>query len=253
MSLMMWFNNAMSPPDSEAKDPQASNRIGTLKEHSLHADLKRWYAQPGDQLEISVDGYVIDILRADLLVEIQTGNFSKIKRKLQRLLEKHRLRLVFPIAHEKWLVVYPPDEKAAPRRRKSPRRGRIEHLFGELVRFPRLANHANFSLEVLFTQEEEIQVQDGAGSWRRKGRRIVNRNLLAVLSSQVLTSPSDYAALLPADLSDPFTTADLARALKLRRNLAQKMAYCLREMGVIEITSRSRWGYTYHLQACKSR
>ena len=61
--------------------------IGTLQENSLHAALKTWYAQPGDQLECKVDGYVIDLVRGDLLVEVQTANFSAIKRKLLKLLE----------------------------------------------------------------------------------------------------------------------------------------------------------------------
>ena len=44
--------------------------IGVLQEKSLHASVKTWYAGPEDQLETKVDGYVIDIVRADdLLVE----------------------------------------------------------------------------------------------------------------------------------------------------------------------------------------
>ncbi len=46
--------------------------IGTLRESGLHADLKRWYAQPGDEFEIALDGYVIDIRRGEYLIEIQT-------------------------------------------------------------------------------------------------------------------------------------------------------------------------------------
>ena len=45
--------------------------IGTMKERSLHASLKEWYAQPGDRVEAEVDGFVIDICRDGLLVEIQ--------------------------------------------------------------------------------------------------------------------------------------------------------------------------------------
>lgn len=48
--------------------------IGRLNEGPLHAALKRWCARPGDRLEAVVDGYVIDIVRADLLLEIQTGH-----------------------------------------------------------------------------------------------------------------------------------------------------------------------------------
>jgi hypothetical protein len=37
------------------------------------ASLKKWYAQPGDRFEVPVDGFVIDIVRDDLLLDIQTG------------------------------------------------------------------------------------------------------------------------------------------------------------------------------------
>ena len=53
--------------------------IGLLNEKPLHASLKEWCAQPGDQFEVAVDGFVIDIVRDDLLLEIQTGNLASIK------------------------------------------------------------------------------------------------------------------------------------------------------------------------------
>ena len=45
-----------------------SSEIGTLNEKPLHAALKAWYAQPGDRLEVAVDGFVVDIVRGDLLI-----------------------------------------------------------------------------------------------------------------------------------------------------------------------------------------
>ena len=78
--------------------------IGLLNEKPLHASLKEWYAQPGDQFEVAVDGFVIDIVRDDLLLEIQTGNFASIKSKLTDLARAHRIRLIYPIAQEKWIV-----------------------------------------------------------------------------------------------------------------------------------------------------
>ena len=38
--------------------------IGTLNEGSLHAALKELYAQPGDQFEVPLDRFVIDIKRS---------------------------------------------------------------------------------------------------------------------------------------------------------------------------------------------
>jgi hypothetical protein len=45
-------------------------------------------------------------------------------------------------------------------------------------------------------------------------------------------------ALLPAALPDPFSVSDLASASAQPRRLAQKMAYCLREMGAIEAVGK---------------
>ena len=77
------------------------NTIGTLNEKSLHAALKQWYARPDDLIEVSVDGFTVDIVRGDLLIEIQTRNLSAIKRKLMTLVEQHPVRLVYPVAQDK--------------------------------------------------------------------------------------------------------------------------------------------------------
>ncbi len=207
--------------------------IGTLNEAPLHAALKTWYAQPGDRLEVPVDGFVVDIVRDDLLIEIQTGNFSSIKQKLRALTEQHPVRLVYPVARNKWLVKLPPDGKGDPRRRKSPKHGNYAHLFDELVSLPYLLDHDNFTLEVLLIHEEEIRRYVGDRAWRRRGWAAEERRLLEVVDRRLFASPADLACLVPADLPEPFTTADLSNAIGERRRLAQKMAYCLRKMHVL--------------------
>ena len=59
--------------------------IGTLNEGALHAQLKEWYRRPGDLLEQVTGGFVIDLVRGDLLVEIQTGGFAPLRRRLELL------------------------------------------------------------------------------------------------------------------------------------------------------------------------
>ena len=78
--------------------------IGTVNERSLHRAIKQWYTRPGDVLEATVDGYVVDILRGELVIEIQTGSFSSVAGKLQDLVRSHEVLLVYPIAREKWIV-----------------------------------------------------------------------------------------------------------------------------------------------------
>jgi hypothetical protein len=221
--------------------PSRPSEIGTMNEKSLHAALKEWYAQPGDEVEVPVDGYVIDLVRDDLLVEIQTRSFSAIKDKLLSLTRDHRVRLVYPIAREKWIVKLPQDDAQPPQRRKSPKRGAYVHLFDELVSFPKLMANARFSLEVLLIQEEEARRYDRRRAWRRRGWTTHERHLLRVMERRRYDTVRDIALLIPDTLDEPFTTVDLASATPLTRRGAQKMAYCLREMGLItQIGHRNR-------------
>lgn len=212
---------------------QALHKVGTLNEKPLHAALKEWYARPSDRFEVPVEGFIVDIVRGDLLIEIQTRNFAAIKRKMSVLTASHPVRLVYPIAREKWIVKLAKDGGSRSSRRKSPKRGAIEQVFEELVSFPKLLSSPNFSVDVLFIQEEEIRRYDGSRGWRRRGWVTHERQLLQVMSQRFLGTPRDMRALLPSTLVEPFTTADLAAAIVKPRRLAQKMAYCLREMGII--------------------
>jgi hypothetical protein len=212
---------------------RTTHTIGTLNEKSLHAALKEWYTRPGDQLEVPVDGFVVDIVRGRLLIEIQTGNFAAIKRKLAALTSRHPVRLIYPIPQEKWIVRMSKDSNGHLGRRKSPKRGTLEHLFAELVSFPKLLSNPGFSLTVVLTHEDELRRYDGRRAWRRKGWVIQERKLLTVVGQRAFETPADMLTLLPAGLTEPFTTSDLAAAIRQPRWLAQKMAYCLREMGTI--------------------
>jgi hypothetical protein len=211
--------------------------IGLLNEKPLHASLKQWYARPGDRFEVAVGGFVIDIVRDDLLVEIQTGNFASIRSKLTSLLQSHQVRLVYPVAQEKWIVRPEIHDRLRISRRRSPKRGRLEDLFREMVSLPHMLVHPNFSLEVLLIREEETRRYEGKRQWRRGGWAIEARRLLEVTDRRVFGNLADWRGFVPAGL-ESFTTSELATATGTRRDLAQKMAYCLHKARVIELIGR---------------
>ena len=210
--------------------------IGLLNEKELHASLKQWYARPGDRLEVPVDGFVIDIVRDDLLIEIQTRNFASIKSKLTNLARCHRVRLIYPIVQEKLIVRSPARNGKAAIRRKSPKKGRLEDLFWELVSIPQLLLSPNFSLEVLMIRGEEVRRYNAKRRVRR-GWLIEGRRLLEVLDQRSFGQSTDWLRLLPDGL-ELFTTSDLASRMNTGRELAQKMAYCLREAKMIELIGK---------------
>jgi hypothetical protein len=215
------------------------NGIGLLNEKPLHASLRQWYAQPNDRYEVTLDGFIIDIVRDDMLVEIQTKNFASLKTKILKLARTHRLRLIYPIAQEKWIVKLAKKGNGECTRRKSPKRGRVEDLFWEMVSFPQLLANPNFSLDVLLIREEEVRSYDEKRAWRKKGWVTEEHRLLEVVERHLFENQPDWRALLPDELSDPFTTRDLAEALDIRTQLSQRMAYSLHKGNIIQLIGKS--------------
>ena len=195
--------------------------------------MKEWYAEPNDRFEVPLYNYVIDIVRGDLLVEIQTRNFAAMEHKLNKLAIHHSVRLVYPIAQEKWIVKLSGDRGDRVSRRKSPRRGTIEDVFNELVSFPELLLNHDFSIEVLLIKEEEYRRYDNTRGWRKKGWTTYKRRLLQVVEKQFFRVPSDMGSLLLSSLIESFTTYDLAISMKKSHRLAQKMLFRLRLMGCV--------------------
>ncbi|MBI4790353.1 MAG: hypothetical protein HY782_25250 [Chloroflexi bacterium] len=213
--------------------------IGTKNERSLHKAIKAWYALPGDELEVKVDGCIIDIVRADLLIEIQTKNFAAISRKLRRLVQSHKLRLLYPIVQEKWITRTNASGARILGKRKSPRRGDLFDLFDELVYIPDLIGDVNFELQVLLTREEEIRGDDGKGSWRRRGFSVRDRKLIEVVETVTFKNKHDFLRFLPADLPHPFTNKILAKLLGAPVHDIRRMTYCFRKMGLIRQVGKS--------------
>jgi hypothetical protein len=213
-----------------------SGALATYREGSLHAALKARYAAaaPGSRIEANVANFVVDVVRLDELVEIQTTSFASARRKLEALVVAHRVVLVHPIPVEKWLVVVDADA-AIVRRRRSPRQGLPLDLFDELVSMPRLIAHPNFRIEVVLTCEEEVRGPVPEGIRFRRPRTWVrlDRRLVRVADTLRIDDAVDLLRLLPPGLPDPFTTADIVTASGRSRRLAMRAAYCLAHAGAV--------------------
>ncbi|MFX1453941.1 MAG: hypothetical protein ACFFDB_01065 [Promethearchaeota archaeon] len=223
-----------------------STNIGTLHESSLHAALKMWYKEAEDKCEVRVESFIIDIVRDDLLIEIQTKNFSVIKRKLEKLVNKYNILLVHPIVRDKWIINVDLLSNMTISRRLSPRHDSYEAIFKELVRIPELILNPNFSIELPLVQIEEYRKNDGKGSRKRKGWSIYDQTLVNVLEKKTFSTPIDFLMLKPANLNTPFTNAELANSLNKPLRLAQMMSYCLRKMGILKVVGKQGNAYLYN-------
>ena len=231
----------MTSPEATAVEPH----IGTLNEGSLHAALKQMYSEPGDEFEMPLGRFVIDIKRPGLLVEIQTGSFGAMGKKLDHLLPDHQILLVYPIAVESYLAR--PNAKP----KKSPKKSSVYGLFSELVSIPTLLDHPNLTLDVVLVSVEKTQVEDPKARRGRGGWRTADRVLREVKETHRFETAHDLLTLLPDGLPPVFTTADMTEAGPFKRDVAQQMAYCFRALDFFEEVGRTKAGYNYRLTVTK--
>lgn len=213
--------------------------IGTMNEMSLHSALKMLYYEPGDCLEGQLGRFVVDVVKPDRVVEIQSGSFASIRQKLTALLEQHVVHLVYPVAAVKYIVHISPETGEEISRRKSPKRGALWDVFSELVYIPKLITHPHLHLDVIFIVEEEVRCADGRGSWRRSGVSIVDRRVVEVVGHHVLSAPEHYSSLLPESLPSPFSNQELGKELGISTAWARTVTYTLREAGIIHQAGKS--------------
>jgi hypothetical protein len=215
----------------------AVSSIGVLREGPLHAAVKAMLAAPGDRLEVPVGRFVIDLIRADgELVEIQTGGFGPLGAKLDALLDRHRFRIVYPVAAERRIVRV--DEHGEVLSiRQSPKRGTVVEVFDKLIAFPSLLTHPNLTVEVLLLTEDHIRAA-GPVMLRGRTRDPGARHLRDVLARIELHGVDDIVRALPPFPAQPFSTRELASILECSTMLAQRTAYCLRAINVIEAAGR---------------
>jgi hypothetical protein len=74
---------------------------------------------------------------------------------------------------------------------------------------------------------------------------VEDQMLTAVIEQQQFRTARDLCRLLPAGLSCPFHTGQLAEALGVERWIAQRAAYCLRETGAIRAVGKNGNAWLY--------
>lgn len=207
--------------------------IGMLREGALHASVKALLSEPGDRFEVPVGPFVIDLVRADgELVEVQTGGFGPLGKKLDALLDEHRIRIVHPVAAERRIVRVDEHGEVLGARR-SPKRATAVAVFDKLVAFPSLLSHPNLTIEVLLLREDHVR-HARPTTTRGRTRDPGERRLVGLLDRVILRTREDILAALPALPLEPFSTRELAAVLRCSTLLAQRTLYCLRTIGIVE-------------------
>ena len=221
--------------------------IGARRESSLHRSLKFQYSGYNGEIEAPAGDYVCDACTArGELIEIQTGSFGPLREKVEALCQNHKVRIIHPIIKQKQIELCDADGKFI-RMRKSPKKGKPWDLFNALIYAPKLPLLKNLTIELVVVDIIEKRVDDGSGSWRRKGVRIADRSIGAWHHSVVLKKPKDYCQFIPFKKNERFIVRDLGEKAGIETSLARKTLYTLTKMGLVERLGKLGRAYVYSL------
>jgi hypothetical protein len=230
--------------------------IESVMETTLHKQLKEHYAGPNSEIEVRVDGFIIDIVDGKRLIEIQRSGLSSIRDKIKKLLKnKHKVEVVKPLVARKRLVKLSRKNGKVIDRRWSPKTGCPLDMFEELLYFTRVFPHPNLKLICPLVEIEEIRYP---GHGRRRRRRandfqVKDRTLTSVEGTATYRTIYDLHKLLPKTLPTEFDTGELAEGLGVKRFVAQRIGYCLRKTGSAKQVGKRGNAIVYQLAKKSAR
>lgn len=219
--------------------------IGTLKEKTIHATLKNYYAPDPKEQEQRIDGYVADIFQDGQIIEIQSRNFNTMRQKLETFLPHYEVTIVYPIASTKWLCWIDKETGEIVSKRKSPKRGSLYAIIPELYRIKTFLPHPNLHFILCFLDVEEYRLLNGWNATKKRGSTRHDGIPKALVQEIHLVSLKDYYCFLPDTLPNHFTSKDLQILVKIPASRASTLLHILHYIGIIERIGKQGRAYLY--------
>ena len=207
--------------------------------------LKYWVDPEESHHEVSLPcRLVADVYDGERITEIQTRNFSKLRPKLARMLPDYPVTVVFPIPRNKRLIWVDPESGRCLRPEITQDRDGVGRFFPNCIisaiicaappdGAAGIPRHGRIqAAQRLEPGPEKAALPDGTHPHRvgRGGRAF---------------RPGGFRRPLPAGLPEPFTTADPAKALRVRTDRARKIVYVLYGIGSIQREGKSGNAFLY--------
>ena len=219
--------------------------IGTYKEKKLHIMMKRYFEEDPKYHEIPVNGYIADICRDGVITEIETSGFTGLKPKLAAYLTDYKVRLVYPLAHIKYLSWIDPENGNITSRKKSPKKGTAYNALFEMVRILPHVKNENLNVLVPFLEIDEYRLLDGWSRDKKKGSHRFERIPTDLFQVEEFSADADYIKYIPESCIENFTLADFAKAVHVTARDASGILHVFMERGLLVRTGKKGNSYLY--------
>ena len=221
--------------------------FGTLQEKTVHAVMKLYYEPNIDYHEVPIEGYIADIYTGSRIIEIQNGNFNRLREKLKAFLPIYKVMVVLPIPHNKWLIYMDDESGELSPKRKSPVTGSIYSAFPELYKIKDYLTHPNLSFAFPLIDMDEYKLLQKQSRGRRKKGTRYDRMPIALYDEIIFERAEDFIQVIPYELNDRFTAKEFAAAAHIHRDFAQLTLHILYHMKLVERVGKKGREYLYEV------
>lgn len=225
---------------------QEERRFSIYAEKLLHSTLKFYYQPDPAYHEISLGTMVADACVMDgngeaESLEIQTGSFLPLRKKLQKYREaSERVRVVMPLPAGKRIIWVSPEDGSLGKPNNSPKKGRLTDALKELYFIRDFLGEDFLTLDILLIDMDEYRRQDGWGNGGKRGSHRAERYPCVLAERYSFHALEDYRAFLPSALGESFLAADFAKATRLTSRRANSALHVLMAIGVLDRRSEGR-------------
>lgn len=223
-------------------------KIGTLSEKTVHAVMKNYLVPVEKCHEIKCGKYIADIFFEGEITEIQTGNFDKLRKKLEVFLKEFDVTIVYPISVTKWLFWINEETGEVTEKRKSPKKGSKYDCFREVYKIKGFLKNPNFHLRLILMDMEEYRILNGWSHNRKKGAEPLDRIPTMLVEDIFINTKDDYSIFIPEMIPEEFTSKEYCKATKLTMKNAQTALNVLNFVEAVERIGKKGNSYIYKIK-----
>ena len=244
--------------------------IGTYCEKRLHKPLKHFLCPDEKRHEVRIrpdgtahtereenaksesgkGGFIADIFKNDEIIEIQTGSFYPMKKKIEFYLERtnYEITVAYPMAAIKWILWIDTQDGSIGKRTKSPKKCVASDILPELFWLSKCLSNERLHFKILLLEIEEYRLLDGWSDDKKRGSNRYERIPISLVDEVDFVAPDFAQALVLKGLDDNFTSKDFSSHTRLRGRKLSHSLKLLSDCGVIERGEKNGRLYTYKIK-----
>ena len=224
------FFEARDKMNAKAK---GEDGIGTLREKSVHATLKFYFAPNDKNHEVKIGDYVADVCIDGEIFEIQTRQFYSMKKKLSYYLEEgYDVTVVYPVKEKNTIVWIDRESGELKEGRAVTNKRKVNVFFRELYGIRDFIDNPLIHFVIVKLETKDYRFLDGFGKDKKIRATKTDIYPVDIIDEIRIDSIDELCLMLPKNLPNEFDLKTYAGLMGLNLNDANMSLLIFERLGV---------------------